>query len=222
MIAKAKPDILALQGLDWDHDQLALNALADALGQAGQAFPHRLALRPNTGLRTGLDHDGDGRIYGPRDAQGFGRYPGQGGMAILSRFPIDRAAVQDFTPLLWADLPGADLPRVDGHLFPSDDIYAVQRLSSVGHWDVPLVIGDTRLRLLTFHASPPVFDGPEDRNGRRNADEIRFWRLYLDGAIPGRTPPADQFVILGDANLDPVDGDGRRHGRQFLWSDDFP
>ena len=181
------------------------------IGGGTPAYPARFALRPNTGLATGLDLDGDGRTGGPGDAQGFGRFSGQGGMAILSRLPVDEAAVTDLSALLWADLPGADLPRLpDGMPFPSAAAMAVQRLSTTGHWDVPLILPDGgRLHLLVFYASPPVFDGPEDRNGKRAADELRLWTAYLDSRL-GRTPPEDRFVILGDANLDPEGGDGDR------------
>ena len=34
------------------------------------------------------------------------------------------------------------------------------------------------VHFLVSHPTPPVFDGPEDRNGPRNYDEIRFWADY--------------------------------------------
>jgi len=209
VIAAVRPDILTLQGFDYDLDGLALGALADRLRAEGLDYPHLFALRPNTGLRTELDLDGDGRAGGPGDAQGFGFFAGQGGMAILSRFPVLTDKVRDFSALLWRDLPGATLPARDGAPFPSAAAQAVQRLSTTGHWDVPVEVLGTTLHLLVFHASPPVFDGPEDANGLRNRDELRLWSLYLDGAMPGAPPPDGPFVVLGDANLDPHDGDGR-------------
>ncbi len=87
-------------------------------------------------------------------------------------------------PCCGRTLPGALLPEVDGKPFPSPQALAVQRLSSVGHWDVPVLLGaGKRLHLLAFAAGPPVFDGPEDRNGKRNHDEVAFWSLYLDGRL---------------------------------------
>ncbi|MFX8219114.1 hypothetical protein ABTL11_20135, partial [Acinetobacter baumannii] len=71
--------------------------------------------------------------------------------------------------------------------------------------------------VLTSHPTPPVFDGPENRNGLRNADEIALWAHYLDGDAPwlcddrgrcGGLPPGAAFVILGDLNADPRDGAG--------------
>ncbi|TCP39011.1 endonuclease/exonuclease/phosphatase family protein [Rhodovulum marinum] len=209
VIAAARPDILLLQGVDYDMGGLAMAALADRLRARDLDYPHLFALKPNTGLRTGLDLDGDGRTGGPRDAQGFGYFPGQDGMAVLSRYPVVGGAARDFSALLWADLPGATLPAVDGRPFPSAEAQAVQRLSTTGHWVVPVQVGEVVIRLLAFHATPPVFDGPEDRNGLRNRDELRLWSLYLDGALPGVPAPDGPFVVLGDANLDPADGDGR-------------
>ena len=125
-------------------------------------------------------------------------------MALLSRYPVDVAGVRDFSALLWRDLPSAMLP--DGM---TPDALAVQRLSTTGHWEVPLILPNGRqLRVLAWHASPPVFDGPEDRNGRRNHDEAAFWQRLIDGQLP-LSAPEPPFILLGDANLDPVDGDGR-------------
>ncbi len=141
-------------------------------------------------------------------------------MALLSRLPIDHDRLRDFTPLLWRDLLGATLPAVDGAPFPSPEAQAVQRLSSVAHWDVPVLLPDGgRLQLWAWYATPPVFDGPEDRNGLRNADEALFWLRYLDGEIPGAAAPEGPFVIFGDANLDPFDGDGRHEALGALLGD---
>ncbi len=219
VIARSEADILALQGIDWDLEGRALTALANRLAAAGAAYPHRLALRPNSGLASGLDLDGDGRAAGPGDSQGYGQFTGQNGIAVLSRFPIRRDAVRDFSGLLWRDLPGALLPRrADGAPFPSEAAQRVQRLSSTAHWAVPVELpGGETLTLLTFQAGPPVFDGPEDRNGRRNHDEILFWERYLDGAFGAA--PQTRFVIAGGANLDPVDGAGRHSAIRALLSD---
>ena len=101
--------------------------------------------------------------------------------------------------------------------FPSARAQAIQRLSYTGHWVVPVVLPSGPLHLLAFHATPPVFDGPEDANGRRNHDEIRFWQLYLDGAFG--PAPQGRFVVIGDANLDPARSDGRREAIRALLAD---
>lgn len=200
VLVAVQPDVILLTGFDYDFGGAALGAFAAMAGDAGATYPHRLAFLPNTGMATGRDLDGDGRAGGPRDAQGFGEFAGQGGMALLSRLPLDGSAHRNFSAFLWGDLPGA---------IPPEDLAPDQRLSSVAHWDLALFLPDGRpVRLWTWHATPPVFDGPEDRNGRRNHDEAAFWLRYLDGALPWR-PEEAPFVLMGDANLDPVDGDGR-------------
>ncbi len=214
VVAEAAPDIIALQGIDWDYDNRAIAALADLLAQAGQQYPFHFAGPPNSGLMTRLDLDGDGKRGGPGDAQGWGRFTGQRGMAVLSKFPIMQEEVRDFSHLLWKDVPGATLPVRDGVPFPSAEAQAQQRLSSTAHWIVPVDTPLGRLNLMTFHATPPVFDGPEDRNGLRNRDEIRFWSVLLSGELG--PAPTDRFVLAGDANLDPTHGEGHKDAIQAL------
>ena len=192
VIAETRPDILLLTDFDWDYDGRALSAFADLLAGAGLDYPHRFAARPNAGMATGLDLDGDGRLGGAADAQGFGEFTGQGGMAILSRHPI--GPVTDHSAFLWRDLPGQIMPELP------PETANVLRLSSSAHWDAKILVAGQPLHLLAMAATPPVFDGPEDMNGRRNHDELAFWLTHL---------PDAPFVLAGNLNLDPIDGDGR-------------
>ncbi len=178
VLVALEADVILLTAVDYDRGGVALGLLADRLEAAGLAYPHRLALRPNTGMQTGFDVDRNGRLGEPRDAQGFG---------------------------LFSLIPEGEEPG----------LVAVQRLATTGFWDVPVVTEGGPLHLLAWHATPPVFDGPEDRNGRRNHDEATFWRLFLEGALP-MPPPDAAFVLLGDGNLDPADGDGLREGMGTL------
>lgn len=201
-------DVVLLTGFDHDAGLVALDAFRAALAAGGAGYGYRFALNPNTGVPTGLDIDGNGRFGEARDAQGWGRFRGAGGMAVLSRLPVDAGAVRDFSGLLWRDLPDAQVPP---GMTEADA--RGQLLSTTGHWDVPLVLPDGRaLHPWAWHATPPVFDGADDRNGRRNHDEAAFWLAYLDGRVGDRQvgggAPA-RFVLLGDANLDPVKGGGR-------------
>jgi hypothetical protein len=229
IVQHARPDVLLLNELDYDEAGAALAALCELyLGKPhGDApaieFPHRFLAPVNTGVPSGLDLDGDGKTNGPGDALGYGAFPGQYGMAVLSRFPIDTAAVRTFQDLRWRDMPGAELPddpatpeRAD---YYSSAALEVLRLSSKSHWDVPIALGEHVVHLLASHPTPPVFDGPEDRNGRRNSDEIRFWADYIElhqstwirddaGKRAGLLPDT-HFVIAGDLNADPVDGDSQ-------------
>lgn len=204
VLAALDADVILLTSVDYDRGGVALGLLAERLAAAGAGYPYRFAFRPNTGMQTGFDVDGNGRIGDPRDAQGFGLFSGNAGMAVLSRLPLDATGARDFSAFLWRDLPGGlggDPP----------ELAAVQRLATTGFWDVPVETATGPLHLLAWHATPPVFDGPEDRNGRRNHDEAAFWMRFLDGALP-MAPPEAPFVLLGDGNLDPADGDGLRDG----------
>ncbi|PJJ82751.1 hypothetical protein CLV77_2525 [Brevirhabdus pacifica] len=214
VIAAARPDILLLAGFDTDLDGHALAALRGQISRAGHPMDHAFGALPNAGLSSGMDLDGDGRLNGPRDAQGYGAFHGAGGMALLSRLPL--GSVTDLSPLRWAELPGARLPRRGGKLFPDEKAAQQRRLSSVAHWLVPVPLPDGgRLMLMLYHAGPPVFDGPEDANGLRNAEENRLWRLVLDGWAPSQTEgqligSGDLPVLAGISNLDVRRGEGRR------------
>ncbi|MGB0798794.1 MAG: endonuclease/exonuclease/phosphatase family protein [Planktomarina sp.] len=197
-ITKVQPDILAIQRFDWDLRQRAATAFQGALNDAGWAMPHAFAPRPNSGVQTGIDANANGRIGRSADTQGYGRFAGSRGMLILSRFPIERSGIISFTSTLWADIPNS-------RSTDPAPLAALQRLSSVAHIQVPININGTTVQILSFHATPPVFDGPEDRNGRRNADEIGFWTARLSD-IP------KPFVVLANANTDPTDGQGIKEG----------
>ncbi|MDX8347105.1 endonuclease/exonuclease/phosphatase family protein [Cognatiyoonia sp. IB215446] len=204
VIARVDPDIVVLTDFDYDLEGQALNVFAQGFDDR---YPHRFAQLPNTGMATGQDLDQNGRTGEARDAQGYGRFAGDGGIAILSAWPIDVAAFVDHSTLLWRDLGGATLPqRADGKPFLPEAVLAIQRLSHSGHWILPIDLPDgDQVNILAFAATPPVFDGPEDRNGLRNRDELRLWEVVLDG---GLGPPIERFVVAGNANLDPLGGDG--------------
>lgn len=200
IIAHADADVLVLAGIDWDLEGHALNALAEVIG----GYPHRFSARPNRGLASGADLDGDGQSD---DVFGYGEFAGQNGLAVISRLPIAVERVREFTDLLWRELPGALIPAGGD---------AGARLSTTAHWDVPVLTDAGAVHLLIWHATPPVFDGPEDRNGRRNHDEAAFWFWYLDGAL-GAAP--DRFVLTGAANLDPAEVEGRPDALRRLLAD---
>jgi len=200
------PDILLLTDFDFDAGGVAMAAFSDVLAHP---YPYQFSLAPNAGLSTGLDIDGDGFTGDARDAMGYGRFFGDGGMALFSRYPIHVDRTVDLTGLLWRDVPKSVMPTMDGAPFPSAQVHDVIRVSSSGHWIVPIEVGTTVVTLLAFSATAPVFDGPEDFNGLRNRDELRVWEAVLDGAL-GPTPAAP--VLLGNVNAEPNDGQGLREG----------
>ena len=205
VILRIAPDVLVLTDFDYDLDGLALNAFA---ANFADRFPYQFAARPNAGIATGLDLDGNGRNGEARDALGYGRFAGDGGIAVLSRHPILANEVQDFSSLLWRDLPNAVLPQAEDGPFLPKEVLDVLPVSSTAHWVVPVTTTDgPPFHLMVWDATPPVFDGPEDMNGLRNRDELRLWALFLDGAFG---PAPANFIVAGNANLDPAAGDGHR------------
>jgi hypothetical protein len=235
-IQRVRPDVVLINEFDYDAAGTALRLFQDnylSVSQNGAApihYPYRFAAESNTGIPSGFDLNNNGVVGGPDDAYGFGFYPGQFGMAVYSMFPIDPTGIRTFQKFLWKDMPHALLPDDPATPAPADWYspaeQAVFRLSSKSHWDLPVLIGGKVVHFLTSHPTPPVFDGPEDRNGRRNHDEIRFWADYItngksryvydDGGGRGGLPPGSLFVIAGDQNSDPLDGDSIPGSIQLL------
>ena len=127
---------------------------------------------------------------------------------------------RDMPDNLWPIDPESGKP------FYSSEIKNAFRLSSKSHWDIPIKIDDQTIHFLAAHPTPPVFDGEEDRNGRRNHDEIRFIAdyvqpeksgyIYDDQGRKGGLPKGAQFVIAGDMNADENDGDSTMDAAKLL------
>jgi endonuclease/exonuclease/phosphatase family metal-dependent hydrolase len=234
VIQRVRPDILLVNEFDYDADGKAAQLFCTNYLEVGHngceplKFDYYFTGPVNTGVQSGRDLGHNGKQGDPDDAFGFGRHPGQYGMLVLSKFPIDRQRVRTFQKLLWRDMPNALLPinpKTNKPFYDDEDL-AILRLSSKSHWDVPIQVparGSLKpfvVHLLCSHPTPPVFDGPEDRNGRRNHDEIRLLADYIgpgenrylvdDAGHAGGLAPGAPFVIVGDLNCDPVDGEGMR------------
>ncbi|MGD9223901.1 MAG: CehA/McbA family metallohydrolase [Desulfobacteraceae bacterium] len=226
IIQRTRPDVLLINEFDYDKGSLAALHFQDnylSISQNGAKpieYAHVFIAPSNTGIPSGRDLDKNGEIGGPGDAFGFGYFEGQYGMVVYSMFPIDHMSIRTFQNFLWKDMPGAMLPidPATGEYWYDEGDLKVLRLSSKSHWDVPIKIGRKTVHFLVSHPTPPVFDGPEDRNGTRNNDEIRFWADYIkpgkqskyiydDKGVRGGLKPGEMFVIAGDQNADPFDGD---------------
>jgi len=184
-------------------------------GSSVTTFPQPPGAEPNgtPGRQTP-----EGREYG-NDSWGFGTFPGQYAMTLLvsDRFKIIENRVRTFRKFPWRDMPNALLPLdpQTGKPWYSEEEIAEFPLSSKSHWDVPVQLPNgTVLHLLCSHPTPPAFDGEEQRNKKRNHDEIRFWADYLsdadymadDNGKSGGYHSQDPFLILGDLNADPTGG----------------
>ncbi|MEA5583318.1 phytase [Nodularia harveyana UHCC-0300] len=229
IIQRANPDVLLINEFDYlGSDPLQAvelfqqNYLSVSQNQGTPVnYPYVYIAPSNTGVDSGFDLDNNGTIGGGNDAFGFGNFPGQFGMLLLSKYPIDTANVRTFQEFLWKDMPNSLLPTIStpgsGTPWYSPAEQEVLRLSSKSHWDVPILINGETVHVLVSHPTPPVFDGDEDRNGKRNHDEIRFWSdyvtpekgnyIYDDQGNIGGLSAGSSFVIMGDQNADPFDGD---------------
>ncbi len=236
IIQRVNPDVILLNEFDYDPSGQALSLFRQNYLGAAQdntiggnptlpvRYDYAYIPTSNTGVATGHDLNNDGKVFGADDAHGYGWWEGQYGFAILSKHPIDTANIRTFQKFLWKDMPNSMLPAD----FYSQDEQDILRLSSKNHVDLPVQIDGRTVHLLASHPTPPVFDGPEDRNGRRNHDEIRFWAdyvtpgqggyIYDDQGAQGQLASGAQFVIAGDLNADPNDGDSTGNPAGMLLS----
>lgn len=232
VIQHQRPDVLLINEFDYDAEGIAADLFQKrflATSQDGQkpiAYPYFFVAPVNTGVPSGMDLNNNGSVAGSGrdrgdDAFGYGLHPGQFGMLVLSQFPIDAAKARTFQNLLWKDLPAAMKPKnpaKNNEPWYKPEVWVRLRLSSKSHWDLPIETPRGTVHFLVSHPTPPVFDGPEDSNGTRNHDEIKLWAEYLsntntgwlcdDKGICGGLTSDAHFVIAGDLNADPIDGDG--------------
>jgi len=241
VVQRIDPDILFLNEFAYvDGISTAERFASEFLNRdAGTAKKYVAFAAPsNTGVPSGHDLDNNGvvgtledpREYGG-DCPGYGEFPGQYAMALLVRsdWTIDRESVRTFQNFKWKDMPGALLPPAadgtPGAWYSAEEL-GVLPLSSKSHWDVPVKLPSGQvIHMLCSHPTPPVFDGAEDRNGRRNHDEIRFWSDYIGGekyitddrGIKGGLATGSTFIVIGDLNADPHSGDTLENPiRKFL------
>ncbi len=237
IIQRVRPDVLLLNEFDYKETQpnegvrlFQQNylSIAQAADTNPLAYAYTFTSPVNTGVFSGFDLDNSGTATSSEGSQayandslGFGWWRGQYGMAVLSRFPIQTANVRTFQRFLWKNLPGNVMPPG----FYTTTEQNILRLSSKSHWDVPISLAPgATFHLLASHPTPPVFDGTEDRNGRRNHDEIRLWAEYLatqsflrdDSGQPAALDPQARFLLLGDLNADPDEGDSYQNAVQQL------
>jgi len=239
IIQRTRPDVILLNEFDYikDPKQGVERFITQYLNVAQHAsleaidYPYYYYAPVNTGKPSPYDLTGDGKATGTQgDAWGFGFFEGQYGMVLLSRYPIDTKHVRTFQHFKWKDMPDALRPVVpsSGKFFYNDEIWAQYPLSSKSHWDVPVKVNGTVVHVLASHPTPPVFDGPEDRNGTKNHDEVRFWLDYIDqsnsgyiyddnGSFGGLAPQS-RFVIMGDQNSSATEGGSRKEAITALLS----
>lgn len=255
VIQEVRPDVLALNELVNNEQESTVSDVPSTPTNARAFIKNYLSVpqrddldgidyefvyapKSNTGVHSEMDLDNNGavdatpgdRTYG-NDAYGFGRYPGQYALAIVSRYPIEERAIRSFRTFRWTDMPDNKIVRN-----PEYEVYLTDReaehfrLSSKTHVDVPITVGERTVHALLAHPTPPVFDGPENFNGKRCHDEIRLLSdyvagydyLYDDSGTYGGLSEDASYVLLGDMNASPGNEESLdAAGTYFLDNEDF-
>lgn len=236
VIRAVRPDILLLNEVDYSIDsnngenfvrKYVESSKQDALGGNAWKMPYTYSAPVNTGVPSKMDLNQNEKTNDPEDAWGYGRFPGQYGMAVGSRYAFEPNKIRTLQKFRWSKLPNALRPQApDAEPYYDDATWSQLRLSSKSFWDVPIQTPFGVLHVLASHPTPPAFDGPEDRNGCRNHDEIKLIEYYIEGQdfLVGDNgeraglEPADAFVVLGDLNSDPFDGGSRGNAISDLLS----
>ena len=230
-----EPDILVLNEIDHDYEQ-AIRVSISTPGAFGTSISPqetktsicRTALRwPTTpaffqgsismATATSPDDDRGTRDHG-NDSLGYGTYPGEYSMAVLSRFPMLEDESRTFQKLLWKDLPGHHIPPgllLGGGSAKRSDC----RASLTGIYRSTLMAG---LCISSFSSDAAGLRRRGRQERRRNFDEIKLWVEYLeletnltdDQGVGGGYRSSDPFVIVGDLNAAPL-VEGRRARDRF-------
>ena len=211
IIRRYDPDVLSINEMQYDLADVPdaglpgnglnpLRFMQTFLSGDGGAlpYPHWFISPANTGLRARLGEDGAWTL----DEYNYGRFPAEYSMALLSKLPVDSAAVKRHAWVRWRELAGNRMP---------DDLPADLPLFDKDFYDVPVRVKGRTVRVLMLHTVPPIFTA---YNAPRNADQVAFLRRYVEGGplppgvepLPAGTP----FVIMGDLNIDPQNGSGVR------------
>lgn len=193
IIKKFAPDVLSINEME-SHPEAPRAFIENFLKRGADPvdYPFYHIADTNSGQPSGFPP--------PFDYKGFGRFRGQYGIACLSRHRMDFAAIRNYKDVPWGQMPFGycrEAACPDG--FP---------LWSTAFLDIPILIGETRVRFILLHPTVPLRNY---LNLRRNADQLRFLGRYIGGQdIPGipSLPAGTPFVVMGDLNTDPHEGVG--------------
>ncbi|GAA1142267.1 endonuclease/exonuclease/phosphatase family protein [Nesterenkonia lutea] len=202
------PDVLVLTGVSYDESQQITETLNQQYlsrgqnGQTGMQYPYTFTAPTNSGIDSGADLDGDGRIGGPEDAIGYGRHAGERGMAVFSAHPIAEDEIRTFQEFLWQDMPGNAMPA--GRF--SELEQSVLRLPSTSMWDIPIEVPDQDKHVHVVATDLNSSPGSGALDTARNEDQRRLvadfvsdssWYLYDDDGAYGGLDHGSSFVVAG-------------------------
>jgi 3-phytase len=226
ILARFAPDIISINELQFDMQGVPTPSMPGAPGTTGwgqfDVFgadnAHRLADRiAAAGTPEGYEHRlifvGNSGYYWEGSTLGFdwfilrgwGEFRGRFNTAILSRYPILLDQVRIISDVPWDALPENHIAKMKAET--GIDVPPGFPIFEKGLNIVPVQVNDEVLHLVLLHTVSPAFD---PINPYRNYDELRALVMFLDGQLPGvePLPPDAKFMIVGDLNADPDDGDG--------------
>lgn len=221
IILKTEPDVLLLCEFDHPGDGGDDGALAtfcrdyltnNSSNPNKPLYPYTYCPPSNTGMLSSVSLHDLKEPSLPNDGIGFGFHHGHFSFVLLSKYPIETVHIRTWQHLLWKDFPSNSIPK---NYYSSQALNELC-LSSKNHCEIPIKIENQFISVLASHPTPPVFDGEEQRNKRRNKDELNLIKELLnpntsildDHGKRGGIPLDRPFVIMGDLNADPINGDG--------------
>lgn len=227
ILARFDADILEINEIQYDIAGVPNRGLPGAAGspapgdfaddaQNGQRLADRIHAADNSVTYTdtlmllgnsGFYFEGDDMDVWSYTLRGWGEWEGRFATAVLSKYPILRDQVRVIADFEWENLPDnkiAQMHEENGMTLPPHFPLFEKSLNIV-----PIDVDGVTLYLVLLHptASPASFD---PINPYRNFDELRALDLFLRGELPGVEPLPEGalFVVSGDLNADPNDGDG--------------
>ena len=200
IIQRVRPDVLLINEFDFDAEGLAAELFQRQLPRRSartapgrSSYRYRYVAPSNTGIPSGFDLDNNGTVGGPQRRLRLRRSSrASSAWSSTPSYPIDSRPGPHLPELPLEGHAGRAAARRPGHPGPGRLVLARGARRSSGCR--PRATGTFRstsaarsIHFLVSHPTPPVFDGPEDRNGTRNHDEIRFWADYIRPS-PQRLP----------------------------------
>ena len=223
-IQRTRPDVLLINEFDYVPGGQAVDLFRDnylEVGHNGAApihYPYAFIAPSNTGVPWGSTSTTTAPSAAATTPSGSASSRAvRHGRPLATR--STSSARRTFQKFRWADMPGAispttrPPPRPPTGTRPRSSRSAALLASRTGTCRSGSAAA---VHFLVSHPTPPVFDGAEDRNGPRNYDEIRSGPttcarrrryVYDDGGRYGGLRQGAAFVIAGDQNSDPLDGD---------------
>ena len=228
IIQRVRPDVLLINEFDFDPGgrlrrcSRTTTCRCPTTAPTPINYPYRYVAPSNTGIPSGFDLNNNGVVGGPDDAFGFGLFPGQFGMAVYSMYPIDLERGPHVPDVPLEGHAGRAAARRPGTAGAGGLVLAGRARRLPALLEEPLGPADPdRREDRALPRQPPDAAGlrrprgpqrhPQPRRdpvlGRLHHARPTARYIYDDEGDGGGLEPGARFVIAGDQNSDPLDGD---------------